>query len=34
VADAVAVEMHAGLASDGGSKLGMIISYVDSLPSG
>uniref|UniRef100_A0ACD5U149 Uncharacterized protein n=1 Tax=Avena sativa TaxID=4498 RepID=A0ACD5U149_AVESA len=34
VADAVAVEMHAGLASEGGSKLGMIISYVDSLPSG
>uniref|UniRef100_M8AS50 Phosphotransferase n=1 Tax=Aegilops tauschii TaxID=37682 RepID=M8AS50_AEGTA len=34
VADAMAVEMHAGLASEGGSKLGMIISYVDSLPSG
>ncbi|KAM0894528.1 hypothetical protein ACQ4PT_024477 [Festuca glaucescens] len=34
VADAVAVEMHAGLASEGGSKLAMIISYVDSLPSG
>lgn len=34
VADAMAVEMHAGLASEGGSKLNMIISYVDSLPSG
>ncbi|KQK05234.1 hexokinase-2 [Brachypodium distachyon] len=34
VADAVAVEMHAGLASEGGSKLGMIISHVESLPSG
>ncbi|XP_037473059.1 hexokinase-2 [Triticum dicoccoides] len=34
VADAMAVEMHAGLASEGGSKLGMIISYVDSLPTG
>ncbi|KAM0825276.1 hypothetical protein ACQ4PT_069662 [Festuca glaucescens] len=34
VADAVVVEMHAGLATEGGGKLGMIISYVDSLPSG
>uniref|UniRef100_A0A0E0L4Y3 Phosphotransferase n=1 Tax=Oryza punctata TaxID=4537 RepID=A0A0E0L4Y3_ORYPU len=34
VADAMAVEMHAGLASEGGSKLKMIISYVDALPSG
>ncbi|MQL81968.1 hypothetical protein Taro_014433 [Colocasia esculenta] len=34
VADAMAVEMHAGLASDGGSKLNMIISYVDNLPTG
>ncbi|KAJ8750730.1 hypothetical protein K2173_015911 [Erythroxylum novogranatense] len=34
VADAMAVEMHAGLASDGGSKLKMIISYVDNLPTG
>ncbi|KAE9464502.1 hypothetical protein C3L33_03598, partial [Rhododendron williamsianum] len=30
VADAMAVEMHAGLASEGGSKLKMIISYLDS----
>ncbi|XP_030529951.1 hexokinase-1-like [Rhodamnia argentea] len=34
VADAMVAEMHAGLASDGGSKLKMIISYVDSLPTG
>ncbi|XP_052198871.1 hexokinase-1-like [Diospyros lotus] len=34
VADAMAVEMHAGLASEGGSKLKMIISFVDSLPTG
>nr|4QS9_A Chain A, Hexokinase-1 [Arabidopsis thaliana] len=34
VADAMTVEMHAGLASDGGSKLKMLISYVDNLPSG
>ena len=34
VADAMTVEMHAGLASEGGSKLKMIISYVDSLPTG
>ncbi|KAL2500934.1 Hexokinase-2 [Forsythia ovata] len=34
VADAMTVEMHAGLASDGGSKLKMLISYVDKLPSG
>ncbi|VVA99738.1 unnamed protein product [Arabis nemorensis] len=34
VADAMNVEMHAGLASDGGSKLKMLISYVDNLPSG
>ncbi|KAJ6957941.1 hexokinase-1-like [Populus alba x Populus x berolinensis] len=34
VADAMAVEMHAGLASEGGSKLKMLISYVDNLPSG
>ncbi|KAL4284121.1 hypothetical protein GQ457_16G002940 [Hibiscus cannabinus] len=34
VADALAVEMHAGLASDGGSKLKMLISYVDNLPTG
>ncbi|KAF0924257.1 hypothetical protein E2562_009964 [Oryza meyeriana var. granulata] len=30
----MAVEMHAGLASEGGSKLKMIISYADALPSG
>ncbi|KAK3435839.1 hypothetical protein EUGRSUZ_C00569 [Eucalyptus grandis] len=34
VADAMVVEMHAGLAYDGGSKLKMLISYVDSLPTG
>ncbi|KAL3744870.1 hypothetical protein ACJRO7_014043 [Eucalyptus globulus] len=34
VAEAMVVEMHAGLASDGGSKLKMLISYVDSLPTG
>ncbi|KAL9234802.1 hypothetical protein vseg_009628 [Gypsophila vaccaria] len=31
--DAMAVEMHAGLASEGGSKLRMLLSYVDTLPS-
>lgn len=34
VADAIDVEMHAGLASEGGSKLKMLISYVDNLPTG
>ncbi|KAL8129691.1 hypothetical protein V2J09_018846 [Rumex salicifolius] len=34
VADAMAVEMHAGLASEGGSKLKMLITYVDNLPTG
>lgn len=34
VADAMMVEMHAGLASEGGSKLKMLVSYVDNLPSG
>ncbi|XP_022728660.1 hexokinase-2-like isoform X2 [Durio zibethinus] len=34
VVDAMTVEMHAGLASEGGSKLKMIISYVDNLPTG
>ncbi|KAI4380011.1 hypothetical protein MLD38_006245 [Melastoma candidum] len=34
VADAMAIDMHAGLASEGGSELKMIISYVDNLPSG
>ncbi|XP_052182693.1 hexokinase-1-like [Diospyros lotus] len=34
VADAMAVEMHAGLASEGGSKLKMLITFVDSLPTG
>lgn len=32
--DAMDVEMHAGLASEGGSKLSMLISYVDNLPTG
>uniref|UniRef100_A0A5B7AG93 Phosphotransferase n=1 Tax=Davidia involucrata TaxID=16924 RepID=A0A5B7AG93_DAVIN len=34
VADAMTVEMRAGLASEGGSKLKMLISYVDNLPTG
>ncbi|KAJ0971417.1 hypothetical protein J5N97_019376 [Dioscorea zingiberensis] len=34
MAEAMTVEMHAGLASDGGSKLKMLISYVDNLPTG
>lgn len=34
VADAMTVEMQAGLASEGGSKLKMLISYVDNLPTG
>ncbi|KAJ4767957.1 Hexokinase [Rhynchospora pubera] len=34
LADAMEVEMHAGLASEGGSRLKMLLSYVDSLPTG
>ncbi|WVZ24456.1 hypothetical protein V8G54_003000 [Vigna mungo] len=34
IADAMNVEMHAGLASEGGSKLKMLITYVDKLPTG
>ncbi|XP_051113248.1 hexokinase-1-like [Andrographis paniculata] len=34
IADAMTVEMHAGLASDGGSRLKMLISFVDRLPTG
>ncbi|XP_038897091.1 hexokinase-2, chloroplastic [Benincasa hispida] len=34
VADAMADDMRAGLAVDGGSDLKMILSYVDTLPSG
>ncbi|KAK7319943.1 hypothetical protein RJT34_04672 [Clitoria ternatea] len=34
VGDAMDVEMHAGLASEGGSKLNMLISFVDNLPAG
>ncbi|KAI3983925.1 hypothetical protein MKX01_021759, partial [Papaver californicum] len=34
VVDAMIVEMHAGLASESGSKLKMFISYVDNLPTG
>jgi hexokinase len=30
----MAVEMHAGLASEGGSKLKMLLTFVDSLPTG
>ncbi|XP_027923382.1 hexokinase-1-like [Vigna unguiculata] len=33
VADAMDIEMHAGLASEGGSKLKMLITFVDNLPS-
>ncbi|KAK9673611.1 hypothetical protein RND81_12G178600 [Saponaria officinalis] len=32
VVDAMAVEMHAGLASEGGSKLRMLLTFVDKLP--
>ncbi|GAB4842311.1 hexokinase A [Ancistrocladus abbreviatus] len=34
VADAMVVEMHAGLASENGSRVKMLISYVDNLPTG
>ncbi|KAL4578969.1 hypothetical protein LXL04_015104 [Taraxacum kok-saghyz] len=34
IADAMATDMRAGLAVDGGSDLKMILSYVDSLPTG
>ncbi|KAL8458390.1 hypothetical protein ACS0TY_036054 [Phlomoides rotata] len=34
LADALVVEMHAGLASEGGSKIKMLISFVDNLPTG
>ncbi|KAF8396208.1 hypothetical protein HHK36_017821 [Tetracentron sinense] len=34
VVDAMAVEMHAGLASEGGSKLKMLLTFIDNLPSG
>ncbi|KAL6976605.1 Hexokinase-3, variant 2 [Sarracenia purpurea var. burkii] len=34
VVDAMVVEMHAGLASEGGSKLKMLITFVDRLPNG
>uniref|UniRef100_A0A7N0THD5 Phosphotransferase n=1 Tax=Kalanchoe fedtschenkoi TaxID=63787 RepID=A0A7N0THD5_KALFE len=34
VVDAMAVEMHAGLASEGGSKLKMLLTFVDALPDG
>ncbi|KAK9692311.1 hypothetical protein RND81_09G255400 [Saponaria officinalis] len=34
VVDAMAVEMHAGLASEGGSKLKMLLTFVDHLPNG
>lgn len=34
VADAMSAEMRAGLAADGGGGLPMILSYVDSLPTG
>ncbi|XP_077218203.1 hexokinase-3-like isoform X1 [Tasmannia lanceolata] len=34
VVDAMAVEMHAGLASEGGSKLKMLLTFTDNLPNG
>lgn len=34
VVDAMVVEMHAGLASEGGSKLKMLLTYVHNLPTG
>ncbi|XP_042481311.1 hexokinase-3-like [Macadamia integrifolia] len=34
IVDAMAVEMHAGLASEGGSKLKMLLTFVDKLPDG
>lgn len=34
VVDAMAVEMHAGLASEGGSKLKMLLTFVENLPIG
>ncbi|KAF9665630.1 hypothetical protein SADUNF_Sadunf16G0143000 [Salix dunnii] len=34
VVDAMVVEMHAGLASEGGSKLKMLLTFVDHLPTG
>ncbi|KAJ8751192.1 hypothetical protein K2173_016373 [Erythroxylum novogranatense] len=34
VVDAMDVEMHAGLASEGGSKLKMLLTFVDRLPTG
>ncbi|GJV04947.1 serine-threonine/tyrosine-protein kinase catalytic domain-containing protein, partial [Tanacetum coccineum] len=34
IGHAMCVEMHAGLASEGGSKLKMLISHVDKLPTG
>jgi hexokinase len=34
LADAMEVEMHAGLALEGGSRLKMLLTYVDSLPTG
>ncbi|XP_068658964.1 hexokinase-3-like [Aristolochia californica] len=34
VVDGMTVEMHAGLASDGGSKLKMLLTFVENLPTG
>lgn len=34
IVDAMAVEMHAGLASEGGSKLKMLLTHVHNLPNG
>ncbi|CAD6269156.1 unnamed protein product [Miscanthus lutarioriparius] len=34
VVHTMVVEMHAGLASDGGSKLKMLLTFVDALPTG
>ncbi|EPS64171.1 hypothetical protein M569_10608, partial [Genlisea aurea] len=34
IVDAMAIEMHAGLVSEGGSKLKMLVTYVHDLPTG
>ncbi|KAJ4971711.1 hypothetical protein NE237_004810 [Protea cynaroides] len=34
IVDAMVVEMHAGLASEGGSKLKMLLTFIDKLPDG
>lgn len=34
ISNALCTEMHAGLIKDGGSRLKMLVSYVDELPNG